>query len=150
MVSGRITWRRLWWVGLLAIIVSLLVNLLIRTIGFAVFNLSPTFGPLGIIPIAFWSIIMGIGAVLVFALVGRFSRNPVQLFLIIAIVVYCATFYPDYLLLFTNLPVFAGATPYSIGTLLAMHIVEAAIMVCMLILLGVERKPKSKKPKKDA
>lgn len=145
MVSGRIVWRRLWWVGLLAVSVSLIVNLLIRTIGIALFHLSPAFGPLGVIPIVFWSIVAGVGAVLVFALVGRFSRNPIPLFLIIAIIVYCATFYPDYLLLFADLPMFAGATIYSVGTLLTMHLAEAAITVCILILLGFERKSKNKK-----
>jgi len=142
MLIGRVTWRRLRWVGPLTIVVSLLSNLILRVIGIALFHLSPKFAPLGIGPVVFWSVITGIGAVLVFALVGRFTQNPIPLFLIIAFGVYIATFYPDYLVLFSNPPVFPGTNFYSVATLLSMHVVEAAIMMCMLTGMGLERKSK--------
>ena len=76
MFSGRVTWSRLWWVGLVAIGASLVVNLLIRAISMAIFKLPTDFTPLSIGPVVFWSVIAGVGAVVVFWLVGRFSRNP--------------------------------------------------------------------------
>jgi hypothetical protein len=142
MFTGRSTWRRLRWVGPLTIVVSLISNLILRMIGIAIFHISPKFAPLGIGPVVFWSVVTGIGAVLVFALVGRFSQNPIPLFLIIAFVVYLVTFYPDYLVLFSNPPVFPGTNFYSVATLLSMHVVEAAITMCMLMMMGLERKSK--------
>ena len=142
MYTGHVTWRRLRWVGPLTIIVSLIANLLLRVIGIAIFRLSPKFAPLGIGPVVFWSVVTGIGAVLVFALVGRFKENPIPTFLIIAFSVYLATFYPDYLVLFSNPPVFPGTNFYSVATLLSMHVIEAAIMMCMLTVMGLERESK--------
>lgn len=109
-------------------------------IGIAIFHFSPKFAPLGIGPVVFWSVVTGIGAVLVFALTGRFTENPIPPFLIIAFIVYFATFYPDYLVLFSNPPVFPGTNFYSIATLLSMHVVEAGITMCMLTVMGLERK----------
>lgn len=142
MFIGRVTWMRLRWVGPLTIVVSLSANLILRMIGIAIFHFSPKFAPLGIGPVVFWSVVTGIGAVLVFALVGRFTENPIPLFLMIAFGVYVATFYPDYLVLFSNPPVFPGTNFYSVATLLSMHVVEAAITMCMLTGMGLERKSK--------
>ena len=146
MVSKRITWKRLWRVGLLTIVASLVSNLILRMIGISIFHISSTFAPLGIGPVVFWSVVMAIGAVLVFALVGRFSQNPISLFIVIAFTVYILTFYPDYLVLFANPPVFRGTTFYAIGTLLSMHVIEAIICICILTLMGFE--PESKDQKK--
>ncbi len=140
MFTGRITWRRLRWVGPLTMTVSLIANLVLRIMGLTLFHLSAQFAPLGVGPIIFWSVITGIGAVLVFALVGRFTQHPIPIFLLIALLVYVATFYPDYLLLFRNPPAFPGTTFYSVATLLSMHVIEACITICMLTLLGLEHK----------
>ena len=139
MFTGRVTWRRLRWVGPLAIVVSLISNLVLRSIGIALFHLSPKFGPLGIGPVVFWSVVTGIGAVLVFALVGRFTEKPIPPFLILAFIVYFATFYPDYLVLFSNPPIFPGTNFYSVATLLSMHVMEAIITICLLTVMGLER-----------
>ncbi len=140
MFTGRVTWRRLRWVGPLTIVISLISNLILRSIGIALFHLSPKFGPLGIGPVTFWSVVTGIGAILVFALVGRFTEKPIPPFLILAFIVYLVTFYPDYLVLFSNPPIFPGTNFYSVATLLSMHVVEAAITMCLLVTIGLERK----------
>lgn len=142
MFSERITWRRLWRVGLLTVGTSLVANLILRFIGVNLFHVIPAFGPLGIGPVVFWTVVMGTGAVLVFALIGRFSNNPIPLFIFVSFAVYIATFYPDYLVLFSNPPVFRGTTFYAIMTLLSMHVVQAIICMCLLTLMGFE--PESK------
>ncbi len=139
MFTGRITFRRLLWVGPLAIVISLVVNLIIRAIALGVYKLSPAFSPMGIGPVAFWSIATGIGATLVFWLVGRYAHNPIPVFLIIAIIVYLATFYPDFYILFRNPPAFPDTSIATVGTLLLMHLVEAMITICILIMLGFDR-----------
>ncbi len=140
MFSGSVTWRRLWWVGLVAILASWISNMILRLVGIAIFAISPRFAPIGIFPVTFWTVVTGIGATIVFYLVARFSRNPVPTFLIIAFIVYFMTFYPDYLILYHQIS--PGTTFYSVGTLLTMHIVEACISVCVLLMLGFERKRK--------
>ncbi len=142
MFQGRITFHRLRWVGPLAVLISLAVNLLIRTISFAVFKPSSAFTPLGIGPIFFWSILLGAGAVLVFGLVGRYSRNPAPLFLVIGLLVYLVAFVPDLLIISINPHPFQDTTPTAVNTLLAMHVAETSIILCLLLLLGFDRNAK--------
>ena len=142
MFTGRITFRRLRWVGPLVVGISLIVNLIVRAISFVRFKPSSAFTPLGIAPVCFWSIVLGSGAVLVFGLVGRFSRNPISLFLVIALLVYLAAFIPDLIIIFTNPPPFPGTNPAGVETLLVMHAVEACITVCLLLFLGFDREAK--------
>jgi len=139
MFSGRVTWSRLWWVGLIVLVSSLVVNLLIRAISMAIFNLPTDFAPLGIGPVIFWSFVGGIGAVVVFWLVGRFSRNPALFFLMIGFLVYIATFYPDWFIIAAGSHPFKDTTPYTVGTLMSMHAAEAIIAVCVLLFLGFEK-----------
>lgn len=125
------------------VLISLAVNLLIRAISFAVFKPSPAFAPLGIGPVCFWSIVLGAGAVLVFGLVGPYSRNPGPVFLVIGILVYLAAFIPDLLINFINPPPFRGTTPTAVNTLLVMHAIKASITICLLLLLGFDRDMKT-------
>jgi Family of unknown function (DUF6069) len=132
MMTGTTSFRRLIRIGAIAIVVSALVNLSIRAISIQLFHLSPAFSPLGIGPVIFWSVICGIGAVLVFALVIRRSSNPVAMYLLIAISVYVFTFIPDALLLSRNPPLFPGTSIYAVLTLMSMHAAEAIIMTLTL------------------
>jgi len=72
------------------------------------------------------------GAVLVYALVGRFSKKPVRTFLIISVIFLVISFLPDIAVAFAAL--LGGGWPYSI-TLMIMHIVAGTITVLMLIQL---------------
>ncbi len=139
MFSGRVTWSRLWWVGLIAIGASLVVNLIIRGLAMAIYNLPTDFAPLSIGPVIFWSIVAGSGAVVVFWLVSRFSRNPSRNFLLIAFLVYLATFYPDWFILSGGFHPFKDTNPYTVGALITMHAAEAIIMICVLLFLGFDK-----------
>jgi hypothetical protein len=68
-----------------------------------------------------------LGAVLVFALIGRLSRRPVRLYRIIASVVLVVSFVPDFLLL--SAP---HASGIAVGALIVMHIATYLITVGML------------------
>jgi hypothetical protein len=111
-------------------------------IGISIFHIPSAFGPLGVGPVVFWTIVMAVGAIIVFALIGRFVQNPIPLFIIVAFIVYIVAFYPDCLILFANPPYFPGTSFYSVGTLFSMHAIEAIISICILILNGFE--PESK------
>lgn len=132
--------RRIFSVGAIAIVASMLVNLGIKGIAGLWFHPSPDFIPLGIGPVIFWSVVCGIGAILVFALVVRRSSQPVLVYTFIAIGVYVLTFIPDGLLLFSNPPVIPGIPVYEILSLMAMHAAEAIIMLLSLVILAERSK----------
>jgi hypothetical protein len=134
-MSRTISFRRLSAFGAVAVVVAALVNLAIRVLFMQWFQLSPAFSPLGIGPVIFWSVISGIAAVLVFALVARRARRPVTAYLLIAIGVYVLTFIPDGLLLFSNLPFLPGTSIYAVLALMSMHAAEAIIIILTLTTL---------------
>ncbi len=139
MATKITSFRRLSRVGGLAIIGATVVNLIIRFVALSWFKLSSIFAPLGIGPVIFWSVLSGIGAVLVFYLVTRRSRQPILTYVIIAFAVYVCTFIPDSLLLSRNPPAFPGTTAIAVIVLMSMHAAEAIIMILVLILAGVPK-----------
>lgn len=136
LVLKTIPLRRIFSVGAIAIVASTLVNLGIKGIAELWFHPSASFIPLSIGPVIFWSVVCGIGAVLVFALVVRRSSRPVLVYTLIAIGVYVLTFIPDGLLLFSNPPLVPGMTVYAVLSLMAMHAAEAIIILLTLVILA--------------
>jgi hypothetical protein len=128
--------RRLLWVGPLAIILAVLANVLVATVAPATLPIEPGFLPLtGPGVVAFT--VIGVGAAIaVFALVARISGRPIRTFRIIALVALVLSLLPDLLLLTAgeNAP-FTGITPLSVGVLMLMHVVAAAISVGLLTTL---------------
>jgi len=78
------------------------------------------------------TLILCIGAVLVFALVGRFAKNPVRTYIIISSIFLAISFLPD--IAVASAPFPGAGWPYSI-TLMIMHVVAGSITVYMLIKL---------------
>lgn len=136
MTTKIISFRRLCLVGGLAIVVSTIVNLIIRIIALTWVKVSPKFAPIGIGPVIFWSVMGGIGAALVFYLVTRLLSRPLFIYIIIAFLVYVCTFIPDSLLLVRNPPIFPDTTANAVLVLMAMHVAEATIMLLTLVLTG--------------
>ncbi len=136
MATKIISFRRISFVGGIAIGASIIVNLIIRFIALTWLNISPKFGPVGLGPVIFWSIMGGIGAVLVFYLVTRLSNQSLLVYVIIAFVVYVCTFIPDALLLTRNPPIFPYTTATGVLVLMSMHVAEASIMLLTLVRLG--------------
>jgi uncharacterized membrane protein len=126
-------------IGALAIVASTVINIIISLIARSWLHTSPTFAPLGIGPIIFWSVVCGIGATIVFGQVARHAQQPVLTYVVIAALVYLCTFIPDGLLISGDLP-FKGATFISVITLMAMHAAEAIIMIITFISLGFRKK----------
>ncbi len=133
MATKITSFRRLCLVGGPAIVVSTIVNLIIRFIALTWGEISPVFAPIGVGPVIFWSIVGGIGAVLVFYLVTRLSSQSLLIYIIIAFSVYVCTFIPDGLLLTRNPPIFPGTTAKAVVVLMAMHVAEATIMLLTLV-----------------
>ena len=129
----RISFRRLLWVGPLAVLASVIANVLVSITTVALVGISPEFEPLHLRPVIGFTVVGVLGAVLVFALVARFSRRPVRLFRRIALVVLLLSFMPDLSLL--NASPYAGTTVQSVIALMLMHVVACLISVSLLTTL---------------
>jgi hypothetical protein len=132
MTASSIQLRKLWWVGPLTILAAIIGVLIVRAIAMAI--LPPPYAPgLAVITIPIiLTLVLCIGAVLVFALVGRFAKNPVRTYIIISSVFLVISFLPDIAVASARMP--GAGWPYSI-TLMIMHVVAGFITVTMLIKL---------------
>lgn len=132
--------RRILPAGLLAAALSLGANLLVRAIGLRFFGVSPEFAPFGIQPQLVLTIAGCAGATTVFALVSRFSAEPLKVFQGIAGSVLALSFVPDLALLLMGS---AGAVPgYSvvaIGLLMVEHLLTG--IICVYLLTRLTRVP---------
>lgn len=136
-MTERVAISRIWWVGLIAILASVLVNEAVTLLTVSLFSVPATFTPLTVGPIAAFTIGGVLGAIIVFAMVGRWSRRPIQLFRIISFYVLLILFVPDIGLLFVNaLP---DTNIITVGALMLMHILTAVISVGILTTLGRAR-----------
>lgn len=140
--------RRLSWVGLLAIVTATAVNVLVGYLAITFLGLSKMFfvliGYLAVTflgisnlflslnwygTIVFFTVVGVAGATAVYALITRYSRSPIGLFLWIAGAALVLSFAPDISLLAFSV---AGATPISVGVLMLMHVGAFLVSVGML------------------
>ena len=135
--KNSIELRKLWWVGPLTVLAAMVGVLVVRAIARMI--LQPPYAPglaMIMIPIVL-TIVLCTGGVLVFALVGRFTKNPIRNYIIISFVFLIISFLPDIEAASMRMP--GAGWPYSI-TLMIMHIVAGLITVSMLIKLTATSK----------
>lgn len=119
-------------VGLATTLAATVANTLVYFIGGALVPYDPRFLPLASVSGAIlFTLPAAIGAVLVYAALRRFARNPARTFTIIAAAVFVVTLIPD----FTYIPTVPGATGGQTAILVTMHIVAAGVIVRMLTTL---------------
>ncbi|MCC7358073.1 MAG: hypothetical protein IT317_01250 [Anaerolineales bacterium] len=117
--------RRVWWVGLAALAVAVLVNGLVRAAALATLDVDPGFAPLQTYMFVPLTLVGGGLGVVVFALLARFTRRPITLYRLIAGAALLLSLLPD-LGLLGFMP---GATAATVGALMVMHALTAAIVV---------------------
>jgi len=138
-LNQKVAFSKLLWVGPLAIIVSVLANLILRALAVTALNPSPEFQPLATSgPVIFLTAVGALGAVIAYALVGRFAKQPIRAYHVIAAAALVVSLVPDLMLFSGNAP-FGGVTVSAVLVLMAMHVVTWAISVGLLTTLGVER-----------
>ena len=135
--ARRVSMRKLLWVGPLALIASIAANLIIRFIALLLFNVSPEFPPFFPGQIIFLTTISILVATIVFGIFARFSKHPVAWYRRIGIGVLLLSFVPDAGLLSQNM--IPGTNTLSVGALVIMHIVTAAIVIGMFTTLTLEK-----------
>lgn len=132
--TQRVALNRLPWVGLLTILTTDVAIVIMRQIAVALLRPDPMFVPLTLtVPIIFTSV-AGLGAVIIYAVLGRSVRQPIRLFQRVAAVALAVMFIPDILLLIIRF--YPGTTAVNVGVLMAMHVVAWAIIVEMLTRLA--------------
>jgi Family of unknown function (DUF6069) len=133
VTSPKVSFSKLLWVGPLAVVVSVVVNVIIRFIAVALLNPPEQFMPLSVqMPIVF-TVFGGLMAVIAFAIVAKVARNPVRTYQIVAVVALIISFIPDILLLATaGQSPFPGASVGTVGALMLMHLATGIIMVYSL------------------
>lgn len=117
----------------LAAVAAAAANLLVRALAVGAFDIpQPEFEPLQIRPVLLSTIGSVIAAGLVFALVARLARDAVRTFYLVAGVALIASLYAPLSLGLADPPENPGTNAESVGTLIAMHVVSAAIVVAAL------------------
>ena len=134
MSASSIQLKKLWWAGPLTVVAAVVGVLIVRAIAMAILPAPYAPGLAMLMLPVILTLILCTGAVLVFALVGRFSKNPVRTYLIISAIFLVISFLPD--LAAVSAPFPGAGWPYSI-TLMTMHVVAGFITVYMLIKLTV-------------
>ncbi|MDQ3315765.1 MAG: DUF6069 family protein [Actinomycetota bacterium] len=120
-------------VGVVAVAVAVVTNVLIRTVAVSVFGIGEGFLPLGVGPTVLFTVWGMLGAVVAFGLILRFARRPVRLFRRVALVVLLISLVPDVLMLFSgSMP---GATVAGVVTLMVEHVASWAVAVGVLTTL---------------
>jgi hypothetical protein len=128
-LARTIRLRRLWWAGPLTVAASMIGVLIVRIIAVAILHPDPRPMALGwAAPIVF-TVVLVTAAVLVFAGVARFSKNPIRTYGIVAFIALLLSFLPDVGFARASMP---GANWPNAIALMVMHVVAWAITVQML------------------
>jgi len=131
--ASHIEFRRLLWVGLLTVIAAIAGVLVVRIIAVAVLHPDPLPMSLSWALPAIFTAVLVTAAVVVFALVARFSRNAVRNYQIVAVVALLVSFVPDLAYPGSGMP---GASWPTATALMIMHVVAWAICVTLLTRLS--------------
>jgi hypothetical protein len=127
--SGKtrlVDWSRYARVGLATVVAAVLANALVFFGGKAVVDYDPDFLILGNVSgIALFTFVAAVVAALVYGGLLRYTRNPVRVFHIVAVVVFVVATIPD----FTYVPGLEGASNGQTAILVLTHIVAAAVIV---------------------
>jgi len=117
----------------IAAVLASIANVLLRALAVAVLDIpQPEFEPLETRAVI-TSTVGGIAvAGIVFAIVTRLANDPVRTFRILAVVALVLSLYPPIALGLADPPENPGTDAGSIGTLILMHAISAAIVVVVL------------------
>ncbi len=132
--TSAIQLRKLWSVGPLTVLASIVGVLIVRVLAVAILKPNPTPISLGWIMPTVFTFVLCTGAVFVFALIARFAKNPIRTYQVIAFVVLVLSLFPD--ISFATSPRLGANWPNAIA-LMVMHVAAWAITVSMLSKLTV-------------
>jgi ACR3 family arsenite efflux pump ArsB len=127
--SSAFSWARFALLGLGTVVASVAANTLCYYLGNVFVAYDPEFLPLSDVSGAIiCTAVPAIAAVLIYAGLLHFTRQPARIFTIISAIVFVVTLIPD----LTYVPDLAGSTNPQIAILLSMHVIAAGVIVRML------------------
>ncbi|MBK8049498.1 MAG: hypothetical protein IPK16_21700 [Anaerolineales bacterium] len=131
----RLTTSRIAIAGLIAIVASVIANLIVYFIGNMIWPPMPDFNPLATpIPTIIFTTVFLIGATIVYWLINRFTKNPPRVFLIVAWIVFLVGLVPDFMMIINPASSTMGTpTTGSVITLIIMHVVAFAITLWVFL-----------------
>lgn len=118
--------------GCVGLVFSILINSLIRFVTISLVDVSPKFIPLSISAPIIFTIAGVLGAVIVFWIVARKTKNPKKIYSRIAFIVLLLSIIPDLLFLSDPNASENGANPVTVSALILMHIATYLIIVPLL------------------
>ena len=127
--SQKLPYSRIALAGLIAIVASIIANVLIWWLGGLIFDIPADFMALmGPGPAVMFTTVFLIGATLVYALITALSRNPPRHFTYVSIVAFVLLLIPDFVLLISpqSMPMGTTTVP-AVLVLIAMHVAAYAI-----------------------
>ena len=127
--SSAVSRGRFALIGLGTVAAAVIANLLVYALGSVVVGYDPGFVVLanasGTI---LFTVVPALAAVLLYAVLMRFSSNPARIFTNVSAVVLIVSLIPD----LTYIPSVPGATTGQTAILMVMHVVAAVVIVGML------------------
>ena len=127
--SRTIDWGKYALLGLGTVVAAVVANVLVYFIGRAIVGYDPEFIVLSdVSPAILFTVVPAIVAVVLYALLMRFTSDPARIFTIIAAGVLVLSLIPD----FTYIPTVPGASTGQVVILAIMHVVAAVVIVGML------------------
>lgn len=135
--TGTIELRTLRWVGPLTIVTATLVNLGIRALAVAFFGVPDSFTLLQPVAVVGSTIVFLALAVAAFVVVSRFSRRPVRVYRILALIALLVSYLNPIMALSHMFPA-PGMNVNIFWTMIALHTATALITVVMLTRLALE------------
>jgi hypothetical protein len=120
--------------GLIAAVLALIINQVIRVAAVALLNTDPGFEPLTTwVPVTIFTVGGVVGATLVYGVLRRLVANPKRVFTIVALVVLLLSFIPNIMLgLDPSSAPFPGVTWPNVFTLMLMHLPPAIFSLYFL------------------
>ena len=112
--------------GALAVIANVVILYFTRP-------LAPAMLPLNLAPVVIWTLIGTFGATLAYRFIAARAAAPDRTFVIVALIALIISFAPDIALLRNPSPMFGEVTASGVYSLMAMHVIAAAIIVPTLI-----------------
>ncbi len=130
-VNRKISFTRVLMAGAIAIVGSILANLLIRWLGMLLLPVDPSFLPVATFPpTILFTLIFLVIATIVFAVINAFTANPPRVFNIVALVALLLSLIPDVMLLINPALLPMGTPTFgAVLILLLQHIAAYLITV---------------------
>jgi hypothetical protein len=132
--SARLPFSRILLAGVIAIVGSVIANLIVGWLGGLIFSVSPAFLPLTPPPTIIFTTLFLVIATAVYAVINLFAANPPRVFNIVALVALILSLIPNVMMLFNPSATPMPLPPESITfgavlVLMLQHVVAYAITV---------------------